>query len=49
MPARPEDFRRYIARRAALLGDRFILGRDNSETEVSDSHIILIIGVHMID
>ena len=49
MPTRPEDFRGYIPRSAALLCYGFILRREDSETKVSDSHIILIIGVHMID
>ena len=49
LPARPEDFRRYVPRCATLLGDRLILRREDSETKVSDSHIILIISVDMID
>jgi hypothetical protein len=49
LPSRPQDLRGYIPRCAALLGNGFILRREDSETKVSYSYIILIIGVHMID
>jgi hypothetical protein len=49
LSAWPEDFRRNIPRCAAFLGDGFILRREDSETKVGNSHIILIISVDMID